>query len=219
MATKQPIIMMNNKPDNTTVKTADIFGIMFRYAILVFLYILTFVYISTNSVQFIMYIALFILNFFLIVFLFKDLLSNAAIAKAMYQSPIAFNFGEPYGMIKIFITIIFLALVMQIVSISMVLVVFDYGKTTTNNYLSYEMTPPNMKIIITFKEMIMWTTILIAIMSYILILSCAEGKMKGFILNIMGVGLSIITLIVASYGIYVSTNFLKIKEKGQQLYQ
>ena len=219
MATKQPNIITNNKPDNMTVKNADIFGVVFRYAILIFLYLLTLVYISTNSVQFIMYIVLFILNFFFIVFLFKDLLSNPAISKALYQSPSGFNFGEPYGMIKIFISIIFLALVMQIVSIAIILVVFDYGKTTTNNYLSYEMTPPNMIIITTFKENIMWTTILIAMLSYILILSCAEGKAKGFILNIMSIILSCVVIAVGSYGIYISTTFLKIKENGQQLYQ
>ena len=219
MATKQPNIIMNNKPDNMAVKSADIFGVIFRYTILIFLYIVTFVYISKNSLQFIMYIILFILNFFFIVFLFKDLLSNAAISKALYQSPMAFNLGEPYGMIKIFISTIFLALVMQIISITMMLVVFDYGKTTTNDYLSYEMTLPNMKIVLEFKEIIMWTTILIGMMAYILILSCAEGKVKGFILNVMSAVLSVIIIAIASYGIYVSINFFKIKEKGQQLYQ
>jgi len=218
-ATKPSGIQMNTKMDNSALKTADVFSVLFRYSILLLLYIITFINITKNSVQFMMYIALFILNFFFVVFLFKDLLSNQAIAKAMFQSPLVFSFGEQYGMLKIFSSIIFLALTMQIVSISIILVVFDYGKSNLNNYLSYEMTPPNMARLQQFKRMILWSTMAIAALAFIMILHCAEGRVKGLTYNVMSAALSIVVLVLASIGIYESVEFLKVKQKGQQLYQ
>lgn len=205
---------------NTPIKTETVIPILVRYGTLILFYGLTFYYFFNNSLQFILFIGIFILNFFTALFLYKDFLSNKNISQALFNPITTFNFGEQYGSImKMFIFVIFLVLFMQLASIGIILAVFDYGKNDLNNYLSYVMTPPNVEIITLYKELLKWTTICIAMFAYIIIVASSEDRVKALLLNIVGVMLTIIILISGSYGIYVATKFLDIKKNGQQLYQ
>jgi len=215
-----PLPPVEIKKPNPPLKTEEIFPIIIRYGLLLFFYVTTFAYFFNDSMQFILFIGVFILNFFLLVFLYKDFFSNEKLSQVIFNPNMVFSFGELNGgFVKLFIGVIFLVLLMQIASIAIILVVFDYGKANTNNYLSYTMTPPNMIILRLFKEILMWTTLCIAIFAFILIYSFTENRAKALLLNTIGAILSFTVIVTGAYGIYVSKQFLDIKEHGQQLYQ
>jgi hypothetical protein len=202
------------------IKTELVIPILVRYTTLLIFYGLTFFYFFNDSLQFIIFIGIFILNFFTLLFLYKDLLSNTKISQAIYNPSFSINFGEQYGsLLKMFIAVIFMVLLMQVSSIGIILAVFDYGKSDLNNYYSYVMTPPNTEIITIFKQLIKWTTIFIAFFAYVIIVSCSEDRVRALLINIVGLIVSLGILASGAYGIFIATKFLDIKKNGQQLYQ
>jgi len=208
------------KKPNTPIKTELVIPILVRYATLLFFYVLTFFYFFNNSLQFLLFIGIFILNFFTMLFLYKDFLSITKISQAVFNPTITINFGEQYGgLLKIFVGVILLVLLMQVASIGIILAVFDYGKSNLNNYLSYEMTPPNVETLTIFKQLFKWTTFFILIFAYVIIVSCSEDRVRALILNIGGLIISLGILASGAYGIFIATKFLDVKKKGQQLYQ
>lgn len=206
-----------NKDD---INFSIVFPIIARYTILAVLYIIVFFYFKYQNIQFILFIVLFILNFFTIVFLGYDFASSQELMKMIANPAILFDFTKKdTTFAKIFVFAIFIVLLMQICSISIILAVFDYGKTTLNDYLSHQMTTPNTVIINETIRLYNYAILILFIFAYTVLFSYSSEIVQSALLNIGGIMLSMITLALASYNIYLSVEFLKTREKHQQLYE
>lgn len=185
---------------------------MFRYGVLGFLYITCLLYFYNNSTQFILFIVVFILNFFTIVFLYKDFLSLPILTESLFGEN-ANNFT------KFFVFSIFVTLILNISTFSIILSVFDYGKRTTNDYLTYTMTPNNVQLLTDFKKAYYWYMIFTSFFVFVVIFSHASENLKIVLQNMIGFILSFAIITISSYQCYLSVEFLKNRKYKLQLYQ
>ena len=177
-----------------------------RYAVLAILYIICFLYLYSNSTQFILFIVLFILNFFTIVFLYADFLSFPSI------------FGENiFTQLSVFS--IFITLILNIATFGMILAVFDYGKKSTNDYGTYTMTPQNMQLIADFKGWYYWYMAYMGFFAFFVIYSHADGRLRLMLQNMIGVILSLAVISIGSYQCYLAVEFVRNRIYKRQLYQ
>jgi hypothetical protein len=170
---------------------------VFRYAILVILYIICFLFLYNNSTQFILFIVIFILNFFTIVFLYKDFLSVPELATNLIGD--SENVGPGSMFTKLFVFAILITLTLNIATFGMILAVFDYGRKSTNDYLSYTMTPQNMQLLTEFKGWYYCYMVAIGFFAFFIIYSHTTGRLKLMLQNMIGVILSITVIYIASY--------------------
>lgn len=188
---------------------------VFRYAVLLVLYMICFLYIYNNSTQFILFIVIFILNFFTILFLYKDFLSIPELSDSL--------FGESEVMgntfTKLFTFAIVITLTLNIATFGMILAVFDYGKKSTNDYLSYTMTPQNMKLLTEFKGWYYWYMIYVGFFAFFVAYSHTTGKLKIMLQNVVGTILSIAIIVISSYECSLAVKFLDNLLHKRQLYQ
>ena len=207
-------------PDNEIENNISIEAFLpgaFRYVILAVLYIICFLYFYNNSTQFIIFIVIFILNFFTIVFLYKDFLSIPNLYESLLGD--SENAVAGSGFTKMFAFAIFITLTLNIATFGMILAVFDYGKKSTNDYLSYTMTPQNMELLKEFKGLYYWYIIFTGFFAFFMIYSHTSGRLKLMLQNIIGIILSIAIITIASYECYLSVKFLNTLLHKRQLYQ
>lgn len=185
---------------------------IFRYGVLGFLYITCLLYFYNNSTQFILFIVVFILNFFSIVFLYKDFFSLPILTESL--------FGEnSNNFTKFFVFSIFITLILNIATFSIILSVFDYGKKTTNDYLTYTMTPNNVQLLTDFKKYYYWYMISISFFVFVIVFAHASPVLKVVLQNMIGFILSFVIIGISSYQCYLSVEFLKNRRYKLQLYQ
>jgi len=208
---------MDNKIDITL---ENIFPIVARYGILGVLYIIVFFYFKYENIQFILFIVLFILNFFTLVFLGYDFGNSPDLMKYMANPEITFDIiKNNTAFSKIFVFAIVISLLMQICSIAIILSVFDYGKSTLNDYLSHSMTLPNTLILNRSIQLYKYSFIILFVFAYTVLFSYSTEKVRNSLLNIGGIISTMAILAMTSYNIYLSTEFLKTRQKHQQLYE
>jgi cbb3-type cytochrome oxidase subunit 3 len=139
----------------TALILTNMFPTIMRYMIMIILYVIVFTQFKKPTFQFIFFIIVFILNFFTILFLYKEFISTPLLMKSFFE---IYTERDPISSrnwaTKFFVAIIALTALLFICSLSIILVVFDYGKKTTNDYKSYSMTPLNKKILERCKSII-----------------------------------------------------------------
>jgi hypothetical protein len=201
----------------------SLFPTFLRYIVLAGLYYLVFANYTKVSIQFILFMVIFILNFFTIVFICSDILSTPELVKNLYGLYNKDIDGERYenknGLVKIFVLIILATALLFVCSFSIILAVFDYGKKKTNDYTSYKMTPVNTELLNNFEYAYHSYLIYLAVFVYIILLSHMTGKSKVIMLNMGCIILSIIIIWTSVYCCYLSANFLNVKKYKKQLYQ
>lgn len=201
--------------DNIGMET--FFKGIFRYLILVILYIICLLYIYSHSTQFILFIVIFVLNFFTIVFLYKDFLSIDGLEQSIMSSTENNIPGSMFT--KVFVFAILITLILNIATFGIILAVFDYGKKSTNDYLSYAMTPQNDILLNEFKWWYYVYLMFMGFFAFFVIFSHATGKLKILLQNMMGVAMTIIIIYSASYLCVLSVRFLDNLKHKRQLYQ
>jgi hypothetical protein len=198
----------------------NIFSTIFRYIVIIFLYGMTFYYIQKPSLKFILYIVMFILNFFTFVFLYKDFFDTPLLKKSIFEqlSPLEKpEFDNWYT--KFYITIIFLTGGLFVSSLAIILTVFDYGKKTTNDYKSYSMTPANKIILEKFENIYFLYIRFLAIFVYFIIFAHTTGSLKKFMFNMGCIILTSILIITSVYCCVDSVRFFNVRKHKRQLYE
>lgn len=209
MSDPKPAIPIN--ADN--IKMDEILPTIFKYGIFIALYLTAFYYILNGTAHYILFIVLMILNFFTVIFFYKDFISVKKLAQALFGDI------ENTGFTKVFVFLIFITLILNFATIGMVIAVFDYGKQSTNDYSTYTMTPQNSRLI---NDLEFWYTIymvFIGAFAFLIVYSYTEGRVKDLLKNIMGIILSLGVVSLSSYICYLSTEFLKTRLDRRQLYQ
>ena len=184
------------------------------------LYIIVFTQFKKPNIQFILFIIVFILNFFTILFLYKEFISTPLLMKSFFEM---YTEKDPMSSrnwaTKFFVAIIGLTALLFICSLSIILVVFDYGKKSTNDFKSYVMTPNNKRLLDQFKTAFRTYMVYLTIFVYFMIYSHTEGAVKKFMFNFASVALSAVLMVTSSYCCFAAVKFLDNKKHRRQLYQ
>jgi len=215
-----PQVVSNSINTLSVIKVTDFFPVVFRYIVLVALLFIIFFFFKRKSIRFILFIVIFIINFFTFVFLYRDLIATNLVSD-IFHPTMSFNLQNSKSVfIKIFVGTIFLTLLLQVSSIAIMLVVFDYGKRFTHNFYSANMTSPNVKIV---DEYLVWLRryfIIVGVLSYILAISYTKNeRIRNLLINI-GCLLPVGFLLGSSiYGTVLAVKFLNVKKHHRALYK
>lgn len=203
-----------------SIVLTNLFPTIMRYMIILILYVIVFVQFNKANIQFILFIIVFILNFFTILFLYKEFISTPLLMRDFFE---VYTERDPMSsrnwMTKFFVMIIGLTALLFICSLSIILVVFDYGKKSTDDFKSYVMTPNNALLLEQFKTSFRTYMVYLTIFVYFIIYSYTEGAVKKFMFNFASVALSVVLMITSSYCCVAAVKFLDNKKHRRQLYQ
>jgi hypothetical protein len=214
------MIYMPEEQSDAVILT-DLFPTIMRYMIMFILYIIVFVQFKKANIQFILFIIVFILNFFTILFLYKEFISAPQLMKSFFN---LYRFDEVNEhrnwLTKFFVIIIGLTSLLFICSLSIILVVFDYGKKSTNDFKSYVMTPNNQILINQFISAYRTYMIYMTIFVYLLIYThVMNPAIKRVMFNFAAIVLCIVLMVSSSYCCYAAVKFLDNKKHRRQLYK
>lgn len=207
--------------DNNAKKEVSLtssFPLIFRYIVLCILYGYIFFFIYSDSAQYLLFIGLFFMNIFTMIFLARDFMGVENIYKNMFNAG-SLPPSQVNGFITLFVIAIFATLFIQLISIIMVLIVFNYGSQNTNNSNTYVLTTPNNLIMNKYKILLTITTLLTFLFAVILALFNVDSISKGFLLTIVGFTISIIMIMLAGYGMITAYGFMDVKSKKRALYK
>lgn len=206
--------------ENRIGKLSYVFPVMFRYIVLVVIYFLIFFFFKDNSTRFILFIVVFIVNFFTVVFLYRDLLATNLVS-SFFDPSMSFNILENKSIfIKIFIGAIFSTLLLQVCSIAITLVVFDYGKRSTNNYYTPVMTDQNTNILNEYILWLKWYFIILGVFAYIIAIAyCRDEQIRNILINIGCILPAGFILGSSIYGTVLAVKFLNNKKYRRALYK
>jgi hypothetical protein len=208
------------QPKLSQIKSTDFFPVIFIYIVLVVIFFLIFFFFKDKSTQFILFIVVFIVNFFTVVFLYRDLLATNLVS-SFFDPAMTFNLQESRSVfVKIFIGAIFTTLLLQVCSIAIMLVVFDYGKRSTNNYYTPVMTDQNTNLLNEYIRWLKWYFIIIGVFAYVMAVSYTKNeKIRNIIIN-LGCLLPAGCLLGTSiYGTILAVKFLDNKKYHRALYK
>jgi len=186
----------------------------------VVVFFLIFFFFKDKSTQFILFIVVFIVNVFTIVFLYRDLLATNLVS-AIFTPSMSLNLQQTNSIyVKLFIGAIFSTLLLQVSSIAIILVVFDYGKDSINNYYTPIMTEQNSNTLNEYILWLKWYFIILGALAYIMAISyCNNEKIRNILIN-LGCLLPAGFLLGASiYGTILSVKFLDNKKYRRALYK
>jgi hypothetical protein len=211
--------MPDSEPPAALVLT-NMFPTVMRYMIMIILYAIVFIQFKKANIQFVLFIVVFILNFFTIMFLYKEFVSTPLLMKSVFD---LYTEKDPQSIrnsaTKFFVVIIGLTALLFIASLSIILVVFDYGKKSTDDFKSYVMTPNNKILLDQFKTAFRTYMVYLTIFVFFVIYAHTEGAVKTFMFNVASAALSIVLMITSSYCCIAAVQFLNNKKYQRQLYQ
>lgn len=209
-----------NIQPSSPVDTAGIMSVILRYTILIVLYFIVFYHLRLENMQFILFIILLILLFFTVLFFFRDFLSIKSLMFALFNPDFNMDFtGDNSSYVKIFVFVILITLLLQFCGAAIIIAVFDYGKKSTNDFNTYQLTLPNSILMNEYKKILEYFMIFVFLFAYIVTISYSTGKIKNIITNITGIIISILLLVLAPYSVYLTVEFLKNKKHNRDIYQ
>lgn len=199
---------------------STLFPTLFRYIVLIVLYLIVFANFSKVNIKFILFMVIMILNFFTAIFVGRDMFSSMGLMKTIYGT---FTENDPLEyknpFVVYYVALIGLTMLLLFCSISIILAVFDYGKKSTSDYMSYNLTPMNSLLMYQFELSFQSYMIYLSMFIYFIIFAHTQGTAKVLMFNIACLLMSIVILYVSIYGCYISVKFLDNKNYKRQLYQ
>lgn len=202
----------------STIKVTDYFPILFRYAVIIVLYCYVFYFFRENSMKYILFIIIYILNIFTILFLYRDLIATGLVSSLFHPSLSLSIQRNESVFVKLFVFFIFATLLLQVCSLSIILAVFDYGKFATNNYYTPQMTDSNKEIMDGYIYWLRWYFVVVGMFAYAIAVSYSSDRVKNILVNI---GLFIPSGIIVGcsiYGMMLAVKFLDNKIYRRSLY-
>jgi len=206
----------------------EIKGLFFRYIPLIILYTFSLIYIFNNSTQFILFICLLVLTAFGMIFIIRDLFAIDVFKNCFFglKDKAGNDACKDSGSIflKMFMFALIIGLFSQFISLSILIAVFDYGRKNTQSFIVNQMSGSNQALLYNFKELLIASSTITIILAFFMGFSYGVSidlpqyiPMK--IMRNIGCGvLSLALLGITAYEIYLSVEFLKIKQHNAQLY-
>jgi len=230
--TKKMVGGLNNKNDPIeAIKEIKI--PLFYYSVLIIVYTFSLVYIFKNDTQYNLFICLLILTVFGIIFITRDLFKIDLLYKCFFE--LKDSSGEKICkevsgslFLKIFITSLILGMIMQFISLSIILSVFDYGRIkqgrNINDYTVKKMSEINNTILFNYKHFLIASSVIIIVLGFFIgfaygVKIVESDQIYSKIMRNIGCTLLSLALLgITSYEIYLSTEFFKVKKHKNSLY-
>ena len=222
--TQTPIQMREGKIESLKNMTEY----FFRYVPLIGLYVVSLIFLFNHSTQFILFICIFVLTIFGMIFIIRDLFAISKVYTCIFGVGTDKCDGYTSIIVKLLMFALVIGLFQQFISLAIIIAVFDYGRqTSTKNFLVKKMSGGTNMLLYNYKEMLIASSSITIILAFFMAFSYGiktidSDKAQNFPMFIMrdiGCGaLSLGLLGITSYEMYLSTLFLKIKEKKSQLY-
>lgn len=195
------------------------FPTFFRYVILILLYVFTFIYVLKGPTQFILFILIFILNFFAGVFVLRDIfVSPGVLAKLIDPSSTMSLLEDPPFLLKLFLFALIIGILAQFICLVIIIVVFDYGKKGKTDFRVYTMSSQNDYLLYQFKRFFVYSTTLLGLLSFFIIYNYSDQKTKNLMRNLLCSVMSVSILGIIGYELYLVVQFLKTKQHRAPLY-
>ena len=195
-----------------SVLVKSTFDVLFRYSVLILMFIISFFTVMKNSgMQFIMFIVLFILNFFGGIFVIRDILFLPGYYQA-FMTPIA-NF------LSFFTFALIVAILAQFCALSIILAVFDHGKKSKYDFRVGKMSEKNTKILTDFKKIFISSTALTGLLGFFIIYRHVSDETKQLMYLIINTMISLAVLGLIGYELFLAVEFLRTKQRHTPLYQ
>lgn len=184
-----------------------------RYAVLIAILFILRDFAYSDSLKFIIYICMLITTFFTIGFLYWDLLGSGLLSRGV--------FSDNGGLIqKIFVAVLFLTLLLQIASLSIIIAVFDYGKEQVSSYYTPRLTKHNRELLRDYDNKLQIFYVVVGFCSAVLAISqIQDTKIKTIAVN-LACALPILFMLYTSiWGTIRAVEFLKNKQGKRALYE
>lgn len=184
-----------------------------RYAVLIAILFILRDFAYSDSLKFIIYICMLITTFFTIGFLYWDLLGSGLLSRGV--------FSDNGGLIqKTFVTVLFLTLLLQIASLSIIIAVFDYGKEQVSSYYTPRLTKHNRDLLREYDSKLQMFYVVVGFCSAVLAISqIQDTKIKTIAVN-LACALPILFMLYTSiWGTIRAVEFLKNKQGKRALYE
>lgn len=184
-----------------------------RYAVLIAILFILREFAYSDSLKFIIYICMLITTFFTIGFLYWDLLGSGLLSRGV--------FSENGGLFqKIFVAVLFLTLLLQIASLSIIIAVFDYGKEQVSSYYTPRLTKHNRELLRDYDNKLQIFYVVVGFCSAVLAISqIKDEEIKTIAVN-LACALPILFMLYTSiWGTIRAVEFLKNKQGKRALYE
>jgi hypothetical protein len=191
----------------------------FVYITFLILYGVAFMNISFWS-NFIVFICIFCIHIISGFYILKELFINKDFTKTLNDNSTFSLLTNNSRILMIFIIIFIIAFIFKIVSLSMIIAVFDYARyqVPNNNYNTYDMSQKYRDLINNYKESYKHTTMLSLLLAYFIITPILSVEMQIAIRNIISIIISLLLLGMTIYEIIKANEFLKVKQRHADLY-
>jgi hypothetical protein len=191
----------------------------FVYIIFLVLYGVVFMNITFWS-NFIVFILLFCLHTVCGLYIFKDMFTTKEFMNRV-SDPSKFAVRTNNGTILMaFIVVFVIAFIFKIVSLAMIIAVFDYARyqTPSNNYSTYDMSQRYRDLINHYKSSYKRSTMLFLLFAYLIYAPTLPEETQIAVRNCLCIVISIILLGLTIYEIIKSNEFLQVKQRKANLY-
>ena len=187
-----------------------------RYAVLIAILFILREFAYSDSLKFIIYICMLITTFFTIGFLYWDLLGSGLLYRGVFSDN-----NENGGLFqKIFVTVLFLTLLLQIASLSIIIAVFDYGKEQVSSYYTPRLTKHNRELLRDYDNKLQMFYVVVGFCSAVLAISqIKDEEIKTAVVNLACAIPILFMLGTSIWGTIRAVEFLKNKQGKRALYE
>ena len=184
-----------------------------RYAVLIAILFILREFAYSDSLKFIIYICMLITTFFTIGFLYWDLLGSGLLSRGVFSD----NGGL---LLKIFVAVLFLTLLLQIASLSIIIAVFDYGKEQVSSYYTPRLTKHNRELLRDYDNKLQMFYVVVGFCSAVLAISqIKDEEIKTAVVNLACAIPILFMLGTSIWGTIRAVEFLKNKQGKRALYE
>lgn len=184
-----------------------------RYAVLIAILFILREFAYSDSLKFIIYICMLITTFFTIGFLYWDLLGSGLLSRGV--------FSDNGGLFQqIFVAVLFLTLLLQIASLSIIIAVFDYGKEQVSSYYTPRLTKHNRDLLRDYDSKLQMFYVVVGFCSTVLAISqIKDEEIKTAAVNLVCAIPILFMLYTSIWGTIRAVEFLKNKQGKRALYE
>lgn len=195
----------------------EIMSTLTRYIILLTLLFVCFYYLFNSEIKFIIFIILLILTVIGTIFIINDLLNTKQFMEKINKidSIISITTNSSF-FLKFFIGSVGIGIIFKIISLVFFVVVFEYGRKQLNSSnIKTKMSNYNYLNLNRYITMFVLSSLIIMLILTICFITYTSVEIQIIIRNILLTLLSIGTLGMTAYEMFISVNFLRIvKDKG-----
>ena len=182
-----------------------------KYSVLIFLYFFTFIYIYKGKSQFLFYICVFVLNFFLLAFILNDIYSNKYVMDGLSRKNASLA-------ARVSVYAIIIGGLGQFIGLLISLIVFGYATHQVKKAKKYSVIDDFKDVLFQFKTAILVSTFFIGLVAFLLIYMYSPEAYREYLKTIVFLALIVGIFGLVGYELKLAVDFLRVKQKKLKLY-